>query len=290
MSWQVLMLLQNVFASAYALQSRQLARKYKSAHFQILAVTFVIMYLVFICYALINVSSISLITPLQFGGTIVLTGLYFTVWTVLTFLVYRFVDAAIGTLLTTLNLIAVIVTASILLGESLTLLQGVGAVLLLGSIFIISSAHLSKIKQHNLVVAISLSLIASVFFGLAIANEKYLLDHMGAPTYLIFGVGAQVVPLLLLAFLYKPREFRHFKQVKFRKNVIIMGLTRAGAGLLFILSLVLANNASLIGVLSGLKIILTTILAAILLKEVMLMKRKIVASVIAFFGVGILLW
>jgi uncharacterized membrane protein len=67
---------------------------------------------------------------------------------------------------------------------------------------------------------------------------------------------------------------------------MVMGGVRAGAGLLFILSLIGANNASLIGMLSGFKIILTTLLAVILLKELTFIKRKLLASCVACIGVG----
>lgn len=55
-------------------------------------------------------------------------------------------------------------------------------------------------------------------------------------------------------------------------------------------SLVKADNASLIGMMSGLKIVLTAILAAIILKELTFIRRKIVAAIIASVGVGMMVW
>jgi uncharacterized membrane protein len=161
---------------------------------------------------------------------------------------------------------------------------------LLLSIVVIAFAKETKKRHKNLLIALLLSMPASICFGFAIAGEKHLLNQLGTPTYAFVGIGMQLLWLVILAMFYRRDQFKHFKDRIFRKRVMIMGSVRAGAGLLFVLALVGANNASLIGVLSGLKIILTAILGAILLKEVMFIKRKLLAAVIASIGVGLLLW
>lgn len=289
MPWQLIMLLQNIFASIYALESRVLAKKYKSAHFQILAVTFLIVYLVFVAYALMHRSSIDTQLGFRFMGQIWLVAAAFTVWTVLTFITLRFVDAAFGTLLTTLNILAVVAISSYFIHEGLNFMQAIGAGFLVLSIVVISRTNRTRLQRHKALVAIILSLLASLCFGAAITGEKYLLNQIGGATYALFGIGAQFIALALLALIYKPSQFRHFKKPQFRNRVLVMGLVRAGAGLLFILSLVAANNASLIGMLSGAKVILTTLLAAILLKELTFIKKKVLASCIACLGVGLML-
>lgn len=290
MPWQMIMLFQNTFASVYALESRVLAQKYKKAHFQILFATFAMVYAVFIVYALLHMPQLHFMVLPQYYGLSVLVGLMFTVSTVLTFITLRYVDAAVGTLLTLLNILAVVVLSSVLIGESLSSLQLGGGLLLMVSIYLIFSTKQTPKHHHNFVLASTLSVIASVCFGLAITGEKYLLNNIGAPTYAIVGIGLQFVPLLLLAVYYNRGEFKHFYKSDFRNRVFVMGLVRGGAGLLFILSLVGANNASLIGALSGFKVILTTLLAAILLKELTFIKKKLLASCVACIGVGMMLW
>ena len=290
MPWQAVILLQNIFASVYALESRALAKRYHKAHFQILLATFAVVYAVFIVYAVLHVSEVNFFIDTQMYLLAVAVGLLFTVWTVLTFITLRYVDAAIGTLLTVLNLVAVVVISSSILGESLTPVQALGAFLLLVSILIIFKAKQSKHARHRILLATVLSMLASACFGLAITGEKYLLDRIGAPTYAVIGIGMQFLPLLFLALYYNREQFKLFKKPKFRNRVMVMGGVRAGAGLLFILSLIGANNASLIGMLSGFKIILTTLLAVILLKELTFIKRKLLASCVACIGVGLMLW
>lgn len=290
MPWQAIILLQNVFASAYALQSRSLAKKYKKAHFQILAAVFAVLWLVFLGYGALNYSEVSLSSAISQAPLITAVALLLAVWGVLTFITLRYVDAALGILYSVLNILAVVVVATLLLGEGLSLLQSFGAILLLTSIFLTLNMKTTKKLKKNIHIAITLSIIASVAFGFAISIEKHVLDQVGLPTYAVFGGLAQLLVFVALALVYNREQFKHFRAPKFRTKVIRLGLIRAGAGLLFLVSMVAADNASLIGVLSGFKIILTTILAAIILKEVMFMKRKIFASIIATVGVGMLLW
>jgi drug/metabolite transporter (DMT)-like permease len=260
MPWQFTILLQNLLASFYALGSRNLAKEQKKAHFQILAVVFAMVYLVFLLFALSHMSSVSLTAAVQYAPKIVGVGLAFTAWTVLTFITFRYLDAAIGTLLSTLNLLALVLVATFSIHEGLTSVQAVGASLLILSLYIVFSARQNSIRNRNVMFGVGLSIVASVFYGFAISGEKYLLDHVGIATYSVVGVGAQFLPLCLLAVVYNRDEFKLFKQARFTKRVILLGAIRAGAGLLFIVSLVKSNNASLIGVLSGFKIVLTTLL------------------------------
>ncbi len=290
MPWQLVILLQNVFASVYALESRTLANKYKKAHFQILSVVFSFVYAVFLGYAVLNSRAIDMSHGLSYLPLIVLVASAFTVWSVLTFITLRYVDASVGTLLTAMNLLAVVIAAAFLIGENLNAVQLLGASLLFIAVYVVYSIKQSKQKHHNYFMALALSVLASISFGLAITGEKYLLDQMGIPTYAVIGIGAQFLLLLLPALLFRRTEFKNFKNSKFRNKVLVMGLVRGGAGLLFVLAVVGADNVSLIGMLSGFKIILTTILGAILLKELTFIKRKAIASVIACVAVGLMLW
>jgi drug/metabolite transporter (DMT)-like permease len=149
---------------------------------------------------------------------------------------------------------------------------------------------LSKKKRHRWEIGLGLTVISSLAFGIAITSEKYLLDQIGMPTYSAFGVSLQVGMIFILGLLYQRKHFALYKNSRFVRDVVFMGLTRAGAGLLFVIALVMADNASLIGMMSGLKIIITAILAGIFLRETQFMGRKLAAAVVAFVGVGLMMW
>ena len=288
LGWPVLMLLQNIFASVYSLQTRQLAKKYPKAYFQILSGVFIVMYAGFLFYAIANWSDVSLATAWAYAPQIALTGLGFSVWSVLTFLTFKYVDAAIGTLFSTLNLIALVVVSSLTIHETLHGRHLIGAAILFAAIAIILLNHLTAARKHRWEIALAITLVASVIYGAAISSEKFLLDKIGMPTYSVFGVGVQTITTIIPALFYGRRHFKLYKLPDFTRDIILMGLVRVGGGLLFVASLVLADNASLVGSLSGLKIILTAFLAAWFLHETQFMRRKVIAACVAFVGVWLL--
>jgi drug/metabolite transporter (DMT)-like permease len=284
------MLFQNVFASVFTLQSRKLAKTYKKAHFQILCVVFGILYLVFLAYAGLHYSSIVPSQAAKFAPLSIVVGLCFTVYTALTFVMFRYVDAAIGSIFSVLNLLSVVLLSTLTINEGLSPIQLFGALLLVCAIIGVLSTHLTSAKKHKWQFGFALSLVASVFFGFAIAGQKHLLGKIGLPTYAVFGIGAEFLPLLLLSLFYGRKEYKHFKKIEFSRYVVGMGLVRGGAGLLFIAALIAANNASLIGMLSGFKIVLTAILAAVLLKETAYIRRKLLMAFVSMVGIGLMLW
>jgi hypothetical protein len=286
--WPVLMLLHNVFASIFALQSRRLAVKYPQAYFQIMVGVFVALYGVFLAYALFHVSEISYMAALQHAPQLLLTGVGFAGHAVLTFLTFRYVDAAVGTLFTVLNLVAIVVVSSITLNETLTPTQILGSFILLTAILIVLLIHLPKKKRHNWHIGLALAIASSFFMGAAVASEKYLLDAIGLPTYAVFGVACDLLCVLLLAFVFGRKYFVLYRNPRFAKDIVLAGVSRAGVGFFFVLALVAADNASLVGATGGLKIVLTAVLAGIILRETQYMPRKLVASLIAFVGVWIM--
>ncbi len=289
MPWPVIMLLQNFAAAIFALQSRKL-QKYKQAHFQILSLIYAVLYSVSIVYILfsnqrVNLASFYNYWPRYIGG-----GILFGVWTFLSYRVFAYVDAAIASLLATFNIVAVVIVSSVLIHEGLNLKQLVGATLLLAAMYIVLAAKVSVKLQKDWSKGIVLSLFASITYGFAIANEKWLLNHSNVSTYAVLGLGFQWLPLLALSLMYNREKYRLIKNRHFIKQVGWAGISRAVAGLLFLISLVAANNSSLISVASGFKVILTALLAALFLNETRLLKRKLLAAFISVIGIAAIVW
>jgi drug/metabolite transporter (DMT)-like permease len=290
MSWQVVMLLQNVFAAIFALLSRRLTLKYPKAHFQILTLIFVVLYAVGLGYVAFTGQHVITALFVPYWWRYIGGGMLFGVWTYFSYRVFSYVDAAIASLLATLNIVAVVITSSLLIHEGLTLRELLGAVVLLAAMLIVLSARVSKLVRTAWGKGIGLSLLASSVYGFAIANEKWLLSRVGIPTYVVFGFGWQLVPLLLFSLIIGRSQYHNLRKPDFLKSVGLTGLMRGAAGLLFIISLVKSNNASLVSVLSGFKVVLTAIWAAIILHERKLLGRKLVASLLAMLGIAVMLW
>lgn len=283
------MLLQNSFAAVFAILSRNLILKYKTANFQILAIIFFYLYLFSLCYVLVAHGSVELSSFAMYAWRFMGGGILFAIWAYLSYRVFGYTDAAIASMLSLLNIIFVIAVATLSIHEGLSLRQCVGAVILLLSLGIIFSARVKRKVQNQWFVAGLLTLCASTAYGFAIANEKWLLGNVSLSSYIVFGFGFQFIPLLVMS-TFNISGYQYIKQFDFVWKTSLAGIIRGSAGLLFIISLVKANNASLISVLSGFKVVIATALSVIFLKERTLLSRKLVASLAAVLGVAIMIW
>jgi len=284
------MLLQNGFAAAFAILSRSIVIKYKNAHFQVLAIVFACLYGVGLLYVVSSGGSVAWETFSSYALRYVIGGILFGIWAYLSYRVFQYVDAAIASLLSLLNIVAVVVTASSLISEGLSIQELIGAAILLLAMAVILSAHTDKRTKNNWFMGILLTLLASSVYGLAITNEKWLIDRVQIPTYIVYGFGFQLLPLLLMSLLIGRSSYKYLRKADFRNKTILAGIVRGAAGLLFVISFVKTNNVSLISVLSGFKVVLATIFGVIFLHETKLLRRKYIASLLATIGVAVMLW
>lgn len=290
MPWPVIMLMQNTAAAVFALQSRRLASKYKDAHFQVLSIIFGVLYISGLLYVAITNQVVAVDYLLDYSFRLVAGGLLFGLWAYFSYRVFAYVDAAIASLLATLNIVAVVIISSLFLHESLNILQFFGAILLFSAMLLVLTRKVSKKLRAEWNKGVMLSLAASSTYGFAIANEKWLLNRMGIGSYVVLGLSLQWLPILLLSFIIRPKMYGLLKNPNFIKDIGLAGVARGLAGILFIISMVSANNASLISVLSGFKVVLSALLAAIILKETKFLKVKITAGIIACGGIACLVW
>ncbi len=290
MPWLYVMVLQNTAAAVFALQSRKLATRFKGAHYQVLSIVFGVLYATGLLFVVTTQQPIAFMPDTIYWGRMLLGGILFGSWAVLSYKVFTYVDAAIASLLSTLNIVAVVIVSTLFLHESLTVRQLFGALLLLASMLVILSRKVSKTKRTQWTNGLLLSLLASSTYGFAIANEKWLLNHIGIGTYAVYGLGLQWLALLVLSLLFGANRYFELNNKAFLKEVSIAGLSRGLAGLLFLYTMINANNASLVSVLSGFKVIIAALIAAMFLGETEFMRYKLMAAVVAFLGVAILAW
>ena len=288
------MIFQNVLAAFFAVNSRLIAKRFKSATIPLNLIIYAVIATSGLTYALAHgISSVHFVLFRQYLGFFLFAGICFAVTNVLSYLVFEYVDAAIASLLSTLNIIAAVVLSTLLLREGLNWHQVIGAAVLLIGMEVILTINLTRYKHKRLLRAVLLSALASLFFALAITTEKYLLNKVNLSTYLFFGWTSQFVGVCALAILFGravKANFSLLRQSNFYRFAVPASLVRMYSGLLFIYSLKLSNNLSIISVLSGLKIILAALLAAYLLKERDYLTRKVEAAVLATVGIAIIYW
>lgn len=288
MSWQILMLFQNLLAASFALVSRQIAKKVKGVHFQVVAVVFSVILVSGWAYGLwygIDINYLWSYLPLFITG-----GICFGLTNVGTYKALEYVDAGIATLFSTMNTVFAVIFATIVIHEGLSLQEIIGAFILFSAIWYVLALNINKNEKNQWMKALIISILAAILFAVAATIEKHLLGKMPLATYITFGWSFQALAAISCSILIKPKKW----VVLFKSGAIGLtlsaGFIRALAGLLFIISLTLANNVSLIAVLSGVKVIFVVLLAALLLKERRYFNRKLEAAAIATIGIAVMLW
>ncbi|HEY4964382.1 MAG TPA: EamA family transporter [Candidatus Saccharimonadales bacterium] len=283
-----------MFAALFAVNSRSLALKFKNATLPLnLSIFFAfsmsaILYDKYLGFNTVNIQLFD-----KYLGLFILAGACFAVTNILSYIVFEYVDAAVASLFSTLNIIASVVLSTLIIHEGLSLTQIIGAAILIFSIQLIVSINVSRKKHKQIGKAIILSILAAAFFSTATVTEKYLLGKVNLPTYLTFGWGFQFLGVITIAILFSRRinaNFGLFKNMLFWKLALPAVLLRVLGGLLYILSLRISNNLSLISVVSGLKIILAALLAAVILKEKDFLKRKLEAAFTSSIGIALIFW
>lgn len=283
------MLFQNLLAASFALVSRKIAKQIKNAHFQVVAVIFIVILICGWVYGF-AAGGVEFIYLGQYFGWFVIAGIAFGLTNVGTYKVLEYVDAGIATIFSTLNTIAAVLFATILIQEGLSLQEIFGATILLGAIWFIMALNVKKSEKNRWFIGLMLSIFAAICFGFATTIEKYLLNNMPMPTYISLGWSFQALAAISCSLLFNPGVWKKLIKSKVFKTVIFAGVLRAFGGFLFIASLVLANNLSLISVLSGVKAIFVVFLAAVFLKEKKYFSRKLEGALIAAVGIAIMLW
>lgn len=294
MLWPVLMVLQNVLIALFVVSSRHIATRFPRAALPLNIVVFGAIGIGGMLIALSQgISTISLESFNRFSLIFILAGLCFAITNTLSYIVLQYVDAAIGTLLATFNIIAAVIFATLVIDEGLGVRQLIGGFVVLLSMYVVLSLRTTDYHQRRIWLGVGLSILACLFYGVATTSEKYLLNHVTLPTYLVFGWGLQFVSMaavcLAVGKVFKA-DFSLLKRLTFWRWALPAALLRVGGGILFVVSLRLANNLSIVSVFTGFKVLLTAIFAAYLLGERENLARKYEAAMLAVAGIAIMLW
>lgn len=289
MSWQLLIVAHNVFSAVFVVLQRRLALDFKGKYnLQVVALVHVLISIIGITWAILAKEPINLQKNFEFLHLYILAGLLVFVSSVAHYVMYRYLDAAIGTIVNLMSSFFIVFFSSIILGETLTGNDFLGAGLLgLAVAVIFSSRQKKKIKSSWLKGA-SHAVVGAVAIGIAITIEKYLVDRVGAVSYVPFGFGIQSMILLIFSARSMPKFLKSAKKVDL-KYLVFTGIFRGLAGLCFLLSLSRSGNAAIVGSLTTIKVVLVSILGIVILKEKKLLFRKSLAAFVALIGVMIIL-
>lgn len=203
--------------------------------------------------------------------------------TALLFKAYQYLEASEATILATLETIVAIISAVLFLNERFDLLMILGTILICASVIYISYKK-GELKLNKGVLYI---LAYSVFAGLGITNDAFLIQRLDPLSYLSFGF---ILPGIFILIIRSRRlKIRDFKLTKIQmKNVSILTLAYTFGASAFTLAIAYGGQASQITPINQSSIILTVVLAAIFLKERDQLFKKFICAILVSIGVLLL--
>ncbi len=216
-----------------------------------------------------------------------LAGLLFALGNIAAFKANTKVEASQFAIITSFRTVVVVIVSWLLLGERLTTVQMIGATIVFAANIGIISLNRRPDAKSNPGFYAMIAAVAAVLMGLAVANEKYILNSVDSATYVVIGWGLQAVFMIVLANRQLVRVPQLVKDGSI-KTILLLGALHTVAGFCFINALQLSDNAALIASIAALQIILVTIGGYIFLNEKKHGVQKFVAASAAFVGVILL--
>lgn len=176
-----------------------------------------------------------------------------------------------------------LLVAILFLGESLT------SVKLLGTFLVVLGVALVSWKpgRFKLQEGYAFALLASVLFGIALANDMFLLRSFDLFSYTTIAFLFPAVFLILI----KPKSVKKIKLFFDRRRLVkmvVLAIVYGGAALAMGASYQAGGEASQIAPITQSSVILTVLLAAVLLKERSNLLNKIAGAIAVFLGVVLL--
>lgn len=294
MNWQTLIMLNAVFVAGGTIVMRVLARDKRNTgtSFVMNAGQFVFLWLLgLLLLPLLGHADYHVLGHYfwRFAGG----GLAFALTYTCTYKSLTYLDAAIGSIFSTLNALFTIGLAALLLHEELNSLQLAGAAVLTVAIIYTTfalRAHGNKTSRRNLMRGLGYAVLAGLLYAVAIVNEKSLLQVMSPASYVLFGWGWQMLASVAAALLVQPGKLGVLFRPRTLGLVASAGGLRGIGGAAFVLAQVRSNNVALVTVVSNFKLIVVVILGVWLLHERERLTQKIAGSLLALGGLTIMFW
>ncbi|MEJ0073567.1 MAG: DMT family transporter [Candidatus Saccharibacteria bacterium] len=264
MSWQLLILLNALFVGVSVILMRILARDKANAgaSFMINAGQFVPLWFVGLVL-LPTLGQIDSHALSHFFWRLAGGGLAFALTYTCTYKSLVYLDAAVGSIFSTLNALFTVGLAALVLHEDLSTMQLLGGIILTAAIIYTTLAvrtAKNKASRRELAYGLAYAVLAGLIYAVAIVNEKSLLHQMSTASYVLFGWGWQMLAAVVAAFVLQASKFKVLLK---RRTILLVsgaGILRGLGGIAFVLAQVRSNNVAVITVISSLKLVVVVIL------------------------------
>jgi drug/metabolite transporter (DMT)-like permease len=278
MSWQLLVAI-SVFTNAISvLLQRVLLKNDKSDPVAFSIVFQLITGTLILIYAVVRGFSTPDLSPLLIN--LILMIVLYGAGNVFIFKSLKLVEASEFTILFASRAIWTIIIAILALGEVFTLKQGFGTIFIFSSIALVSW-HANKFKFGK---GAFFSVLAAVSFGLAFANDAFIVRNFDVPSYLAI---AFILPAVGV-WAVNPKSTKKMA-VLFSKELLpklgLLAVFYAISAITIFLAYQVGRNVVRIAPLNQTTTIFTVILAMIFLGERKRMLQKIIGVILGFIGV-----
>jgi len=278
MSWQILVVVSVVTYSVSVLLQRVLLKNEKSDPVAFSIVFQLIVGVLTLAYALVRGFSMPSLAPLlpNLLAMVVLYG----AGNVFIFKALKLVEASEFTIIFATRVLWTIGAAILFLGEAFAIKQLAGTVLILAGVVLVSW-HSEKIKFGT--KGSIFSLLAAAAFGLAFANDAFLLRNFDVPSYLSIAFIAPTLGVWLIS----PgvtTKMRVFLERQFLLKLGLLGTIYAVSAITVFLAYQIGRNAAQIAPLNQLSTVVVVILGIVFLKEKSHVFKKMVGALLGFVG------
>ena len=180
----------------------------------------------------------------------------------------------------------VITLGTIVLGERLTLLQGIGCIFILSAAYLIArTVHQHKKRNNEKTTGIWLTVAGAIIMAVGLIFEKAALGHMDTGAYYMYGFTAQTIMVCILAAPYTSRKLINSLTFSDLRNYVAIGFASSLAGMAYLTALSKADNISRIGTLTAFSLPLTALMSYWLLRERDHAKQVFIAGGLGLVGV-----
>lgn len=184
--------------------------------------------------------------------------------------------------------IFIIIGGWVLLGETLTAPQLIGASFILAAAVLSAFAAKAKSKAKAIQPGtIQLVIVAAAILSIGLVTEKAALGHMDIGAYFIFGIGSQALFVTLIALKDVNKKVRKAISHSDIRNNVVIGMLSILAGVSYLHTVSTADNISLIVSLNSFVLPLTALGSYWLLHEREDQKKLWASIAIGIVGVCI---
>ena len=277
MSWQILVAVSVVTYSVSVLLQRILLKDEKIDSVAFSIVFQLLTGVLILGYALMRGFSSPNLLPLL-PNLALMTFLY-GAGNVFIFKALKAIEASEFTIIFATRTVWIILAAVLFLSEQFSLVQLLGTGLILSSVVLVSWQKGLKLSRGVL-----LSLAAAACFGLAFANDAFIIRNFDVPSYL--GI-AFIVPALAVWMVFPKSTSKMLPMLKksFLKKLGVLSVLYATSAITIFLAYQIGRNAAQIAPLNQTSTILTVLLAIIFLGEKSQLTRKLIGAVLSFIGI-----